>query len=207
MSPFAVLLFKIDQRLLISTVVPISIPSMSSSGYLPCVHWLRLYYTIQSQWGEQAFRADDGWSGSSRCFYASEWDGIATRLCTLQVENYTCMLYSRKDTGVNDAHLQTLLSKIQNGPKISQHLKKFVLASLPPCQAVMNKTQASQSWLIYGNMPIWTTSHAGNQLSMDVNLSHCDQIPQEVFFEDDESTNDDNDTDDERITASKDESE
>ena len=71
----------------------------------------------------------------------------------------------------------------------------------------MNKTQASQSWLIYGNMPIWTTSHAGNQLSMDVNLSHCDQIPQEVFFEDDESTNDDNDTDDERITVSKDESE
>ena len=71
----------------------------------------------------------------------------------------------------------------------------------------MNKTQASQSWLLYGNMPIWTTSHAGNQLSMDVNLSHCDQIPQEVFFEDDESPNDDNDTDDERIPPSKDESE
>ena len=34
MSLFAVLRFRIDQRLLISTVVPISIPGMSSSGYL-----------------------------------------------------------------------------------------------------------------------------------------------------------------------------
>ena len=59
MSLFAVLWFRIDQRLLISTVVPISIPGMSSSGYLPCVHWLRLYNTIQSQRREQAFRADD----------------------------------------------------------------------------------------------------------------------------------------------------
>ena len=88
-----------------------------------------------------------------------------------------------------------------------QHVKKFVLASIPPCQAVMNKNQASQSWLIYGAMPIWTTSHAGNQLSMDGNFSHCDQIPQEVLCEDDGSPNDDNDTDDERITPSKDESE
>ena len=56
-------------------------------------------------------------------------------------------------------------------------------------------------------MEIWTTSHAGNQLSMNVNLSHCDQMPQEVFFEDDGSPNDDNDTDDECITPSKDESE
>ena len=90
---------------------------------------------------------------------------------------------------------------------MSQHVTKFVLASLPPCQAVMNKTQASQSWLIYGNVPIWTTPHVGNQLSMDVNLSHCDQTPQEVFFEDDRSHKDDNDTDDERITPSKNESE
>ena len=57
--------------------------------------------------------------------------------------------------------------KWNKGPKMSQHVKKFVLASLPPCQAVMNKTQASQSWFIYGNMSIWTTSYAGNQLSMD----------------------------------------
>ena len=56
--------------------------------------------------------------------------------------------------------------------KMSQHMKKFVLASLPPYQPVMNKTQASQSWLIYGNMLIWTTSHAGNQLRMDGKFSH-----------------------------------
>ena len=37
---FAVLWCRIDQSLLISTVVPISIQGMSSTGYLPCVHWL-----------------------------------------------------------------------------------------------------------------------------------------------------------------------
>ena len=31
--------------------------------------------------------------------------------------------------------------KCKKGPNMSQHVKKFVLASLPPCQAVMNKTQ------------------------------------------------------------------
>ena len=90
---------------------------------------------------------------------------------------------------------------------MSQHVKKFVLPSLPPCQAVMNKTQASQSWLIYGNIPIWIKSHAGNQLGMGEKFSHCDQMPREVLCEDDVSSNDDNDTDDERITPSKDESE
>ena len=90
-SLFAVLWFRIDQRLFISTVVPISIPGMSSSGYLPCVHWLWLNNTMQSEWREQAFLADDEWSGSSRCFYTSKWDGIATRFCPLQVENCTCM--------------------------------------------------------------------------------------------------------------------
>ena len=74
------------------------------------------------------------------------------------------MLYNRKDTKVNDAHPQTLLSKMKKGPKMSQHVKKFVLA-------------------------------------------HCDQMPQEVFCEDDGSPNDDNDTDDERMTPSKDERE
>ena len=89
---------------------------------------------------------------------------------------------------------------------MSQHVNKFFLASLPPCQAVMNKTQASQSWLICGNMPIWTTSYAGNQLSMD-DFSHCDQMPQEVFCDVDGPPDDDNDTDDERIIPYKDESE
>ena len=59
MSLLAVLRFRIDQRLLISTVVPISIPGVSSSGYLPRVHWLRLYNIIQSQRREHAFRPDD----------------------------------------------------------------------------------------------------------------------------------------------------
>ena len=113
-SLFAVLWFRIDQRLLISTAVPISIPGLSSSGYVPCVHWLWLYNTIQSERRARAFLADDEWSGSSRCFHASKWDGIATRFCPSQVENCTCMLYSRKSTRVNDALLKTLLSKMQN---------------------------------------------------------------------------------------------
>ena len=50
-------------------------------------------------------------------------------------------------------------------------------------------------------MLIWTTSHAGNQLSMDGHFSHCDQMPQEVLCEDDGSPND-NDTGDECITPS-----
>ena len=101
------------------------------------------------------------------------------------------------------------MQKVATCEEMSQHVKKFVLASLPPCQAVVNKTQESQSWLIYGNMPIWTTSHTGNQLSMSGNFSHCDQMPQEVLceLEDDGPPNDDNDTDDECITPSKDESE
>ena len=53
--------------------------------------------------------------------------------------------------------------------------EEFFLASLPQCQAVMNKTQGRQSWFIYGNMPIWMTSNAGNQLGMDVKCSRCDK--------------------------------
>ena len=113
-SLFAVLWFRIDQSL-ISTVVPISIPGMSGSGYLPCEQWLWLYNTIQWERREQAFLADDEWSGSSRCVYT--WDGIATRFCPLQFENCTCTLHSRNDTRVNDAHLQTRLSNMQKGPK------------------------------------------------------------------------------------------
>ena len=112
-SLFALLWFRIDQSLLISTVVPISLPGMSSSSYLPCVHWLWLYNTIQWERREHALLTDDEWSGSFRCFYTSKWDGIATRFCLLQVENCTCTLYSRNDTRVNDAHLHTLLSKMQ----------------------------------------------------------------------------------------------
>ena len=60
-SLFAVLWFRMDQRL-IATVVPISIPAMSGSGYLPCEQWLWLYNTLQWKRREQAFLADDEWS-------------------------------------------------------------------------------------------------------------------------------------------------
>ena len=200
-SLFAVLWFRIDQSL-ISTVVPIYIPGMSGSGYLPCEHWLWLYNTIQWEWREQAFLADDEWSGSSRCVYT--WDGIATRFqdvhCNLKSAHAHCIAGTTQESMMPISRHFYLICK--KGPKMSQSMKKFVLASLPPCQSVMNKTQASQSWLIYGNMPIWTTSHAGNQLSMDGNFSHCDQMPQEVLCEDDGSPNDDNDTGDGCITAS-----
>ena len=59
-SLFAELWFRIDQRLLISTVVPISIPGMSSSGWLPSMHTLAVtvqYYSVRTE--EQAFLADD----------------------------------------------------------------------------------------------------------------------------------------------------
>ena len=50
------------------------------------------------------------------------------------------------------------------------------------------------------------SSHAGKQLTMDGNFSHCNQMSQEMFY-DDGSPHDDNDTDDECITSSKDENE
>ena len=41
---------------------------------------------------------------------------------------------------MNDARLQTLLSKmLKKGPKMTQHVKTFDAASLPPWQAVMNQ--------------------------------------------------------------------
>ena len=127
-------------------------------------------------------------------FYTSKWDGIATPFCPLHFENCTYMLLCRKDTRFNDAHLQTPFSKMQKRPKMSQHVKQLVLASRPLCQAVMNKTQVSKSCPIYGNMPIQTTSHAGNQLSMVGNFSHCAQVPQKVLCEADGSPNDDKNT-------------
>ena len=203
-SLFAVLWFRIDQRLLISTVVHISIPGMSSSGYFSCVHWLWLYKTIQWERREHASFADDEWSGHLDAF---------TRLSEMELlQDYIyCMLksaHARCITGTTQEWMMPIsrhfYPKCKKGPKMSQHVKKFVLASLPPCQAVMNKTPASQSWLLYENMPICTTSHAGNQLSMDGNFSHCDQMPQEVLCEDDGSPIDENGIDDEQITPSKD---
>ena len=58
-------------------------------------------------------------------------------------------------------------------------------------------------------MPIWT-SHAGNQLGTDgicPAVVDCDQMPQEVYYEEDGFLSDKNDTDDERMAPFKDESE
>ena len=134
-SLFAVLWFRIDQRLLISTVVPRHVKFwFQACQVLVTFHaYTGCDYTIAfSQNGEN--RLSSWWwvKRISRCFYTSTWDGIATRFCPLQIENCTCMLYSREGRRVNDAHLQTLLSKIQKRPKMSQQVKKFVLASLPP---------------------------------------------------------------------------
>ena len=141
-SLFAVLWFRIDQSL-ISTVVPISIPGMSGSGYLPCEHWLWLYNIIQWERREHAFLADDEWSGSSRCVYTR--DGIATRFCPLQFENCTCTLYSSNDIRVNDAHLQTLLSNMQK--KITQNVTtcEEICSSLPTTMSVCDEQNSSKS--------------------------------------------------------------
>ena len=120
--------------------------------------------------------------------------------CKLKTAHARCIAGTTQESMMPISRHFYLICK--KGPKMSQRVMKFVLASLPPSQAVMNKTQASQSWLIYGNMPLWTTRHAGNQLSIDGNFSHCHQMPQEVLCEDDRSPNDDNDTGDECITAS-----
>ena len=82
-SIFAVVLFRIDQRLLITTAVPISILGMSRSSSLPCVRWLWLHDNPQPERRREAFPAE--WSRSSRCFCASKRDGIAPRFCLLQV--------------------------------------------------------------------------------------------------------------------------
>ena len=56
-----------------------------------------------------------------------------------KIEQFTYMLYRSKETRVNDAHLQTLLSKMpKKGPEMSQHVKTFDPAFSPPYQDVMN---------------------------------------------------------------------
>ena len=50
-----------------------------------------------------------------------------------KLEQLTRLLYSSKETRVNDARLQTLLYKMpKKEPKMSQHVKTFDLVSLPP---------------------------------------------------------------------------
>ena len=93
-----------------------------------------------------------------KCFYT--WDGIATRFCPLQVENCTCTLYSRNDTRVNDAHLQTLLSNMQ---KKSQNYTtcEEICSRLPSTMSGCDEQKISIMAHIW-NTAIWTTSHAGN---------------------------------------------
>ena len=118
--------------------------------------------------------------------------------CNLKTAHAHCIAGTTQESMMPiSRHFYLICKKV---PKMPQRVKKLVLASLQPCQSVMNKTQASQSWLIYGNMPLWTTSHAGNHLRTDGNFSHCDQMPHEGLCEDDGSPNDDNDTGDECIT-------
>ena len=64
--------------------------------------------------------------------------------CKLKTAHACCIAETTQESMMPIArHFYT---KCKKGPKVSQHVKKFVLASLPPCQAVMNKIQASQSW-------------------------------------------------------------
>ena len=60
----------------------------------------------------------------------------------------TCLLYSSNETRVNDACLQTFLSKMpMKGLKMSQHVKTFDPDSLPPTMIGCNESiaQTSQS--------------------------------------------------------------
>ena len=64
--------------------------------------------------------------------YLNETKLLQGSVCC-KLEQLTCLLYSSKETRVNDARLQTLLSKMpKKGPKMSQRLKTFDPASLPP---------------------------------------------------------------------------
>ena len=116
----------------------------TSSGYLPRAHWLWLYNIIPWERREQAFLADDEWSGSSRCFYTSKWDGIATRYYPLQVENCICTLCSRNDPRVNDAHLQTILSKMQKRTRIVVTCEE-ICASLHSTMSGRDEQNSSES--------------------------------------------------------------
>ena len=64
--------------------------------------------------------------------HLSETELLQDFVCC-KLEQLTCFLYSNKETRVNDARLQTLLSKMpKKEPKMSQHVKTFDPASLPP---------------------------------------------------------------------------
>ena len=211
-SIFAVVLFRIDQRLLITTTVPISISGMSSSSSLPCICCLWLYDNPQPERRGEAFPAE--WSRSFRCFCVSKRDEIAPRFCLLSVASW------------NGSHACCIAARRQESMMpVSKHFYPKCQRKDPKCHNVwrhliqppyhhgrlwwINSSNESISWLIYGSVPIWT-SHAGNQLGTDgicPAVVDCDQMPQEVYYEDDGSPSDNNDTDDERMPLLKDESE
>ena len=109
---FAVVLFRIDQRLLITKAVPISILGLWSSCNLPCVHWLWLYDNPQPERRGEAFPAE--WS---RCFFASKRDEIAPWFCQ-----------GDKSQWCPSKHFYPKCPK--KGPKLSQHVKTFDPASI-----------------------------------------------------------------------------
>ena len=120
-SIFAVVLFRIAQRLLITRAVPISILGMPSSCSLPYVHWLWLYDNPQPERRGEAFPADH----LDAFVHLSETE-LLQGFVYCKLEQLTCILYSSKETRVNDARLQTPLSKMpKKGPKMSQHAKTF----------------------------------------------------------------------------------
>ena len=116
-------------------------------------------------------------------------------------------MYSRNDTRVNDAHLHTLLSKMQKRTQIVGTCEKKC-SSLPTTTSGCDEQNSSESTMAH----IWKYAHFDNitcwkSVEHGWKFSHCDQMPQEALCEDDGSHNEKNDTDDERITPSKDESE
>ena len=114
-SIFAAVLFRIDQRLLITTAVPISILGMSSSSRLPCVRWL---ITLGQKGDGRAFQLS-GADHLDAFAHLSETELLQGSVC-FKLEQLTCLLYSSKETRVNDARFQTLLSKMpEKGPKMS----------------------------------------------------------------------------------------
>ena len=62
--------------------------------------------------------------------------------CTLKTAHACCIAGTTQQSMIPIS--RHLYQKCKKGPKVSKHVKKFVLASLPPFQAVLNQTQASQ---------------------------------------------------------------
>ena len=98
-------------------------------------------------------------------------------------------------------------------PKCKKRTQSFatckeICSSLLTTMSGCDEQNSSESIMAH----IWKYAHLDNFTCWKLvehgwNFSHCEQMPQEVFCEDDGSPHDDNDTDDERTTPSKDESE